>query len=905
MAMDWQCGNLVRRVALAFALCCYLPVLAAKSITLGPYGTQEEFIKSATFLATNQIPYEMSHDNAVTESMGYIVVTRQISSSEARFTIRGLKNDGITDLLYISKGVYARRISGGVFNKERTAKDRIKRLANSRQRFTIMERTRTISTSTITVSSDDIPNALREKFRSVTGIRLPKRVERRKIIAQEPVLIVEPKPEPVPEPTPEPTPPPQIAPEPVLVETRPEPVPDAVPVRKPPVETVKPPVRIPEAATKPVTTARQAPRETDFPWTVFLIIAVTALTLAFLSYNYFVRGIPPTLSAIKKMLSRSGDRLDGLLPTDGTAREQVEAAKSALLDALDDSDEAQRSHADAETQLMEEKTARMKAESRAVKLNADRKKVQLDLSKRKTELETANERVQALSAQLKTSRANSTNQFGTSETIPFHEPDERLQELAEELEEMKKELQRKIDAHQDNDTKTTSRISELQYALERARAKNGGGDEESSGPVIEYVNEADAHLDEMHMALAAADARLAQELELLAGSQTDAVSRIESLTQEVEAAHTETKQESVLRLNAEQELGNANLELAATQNTLESQKLDSEQEASELQSKITILTQALNAGEGQPAAAAGIPIAETAPAPADVGMETQKRLNIMSDELQRNKQALEKAIGEAEQNALAEHAARLKLKQLTARELSHDQSNDQSPLHSSMPMSNPILRSMAGRFVTRLRQQLDTMETSFHEENYLDLVVITNWVKDESLTLGFEEFRPLISSLELCLRRQEFEPIEDIIKQLLTMCNRIEIPDIPVDDGSSLGVKAPKTSEPIPYILPENERKAELLENFVSQLGAKLLDMQSSWQEGDAEMLEKNCSWIRRYGRTLNVPEVIESVERLDSSVKQSDVDRISQKLWDLINIYSRIELVHGGVTDAVLSQSS
>jgi HPt (histidine-containing phosphotransfer) domain-containing protein len=209
-----------------------------------------------------------------------------------------------------------------------------------------------------------------------------------------------------------------------------------------------------------------------------------------------------------------------------------------------------------------------------------------------------------------------------------------------------------------------------------------------------------------------------------------------------------------------------------------------------------------------------------------------------------------------------------------------------------MPMSNPILNSMVRRFVKRLKQQLQVMESSYQEQNYMDLMVIANWVKSEALNLGFEELRSPIASLELCLRRQEFEPIDDIIKKLQNMAGRIEISDEPVDDGSSLGVKAQRSVDPIPYMLPDSDKKAELLENFVSQLGLKLLEMQSAWQEGNADNLSKICNWILKYGTRLDVPEVIDSAERLDFSLQRNDVDRISQRLWDFIGVYSRIEIV-------------
>ena len=213
-----------------------------------------------------------------------------------------------------------------------------------------------------------------------------------------------------------------------------------------------------------------------------------------------------------------------------------------------------------------------------------------------------------------------------------------------------------------------------------------------------------------------------------------------------------------------------------------------------------------------------------------------------------------------------------------------------SPIYSSRDMRNPILRSMVERFTVRLSQHLDAMDTVLQRQDYLELVVIVNWIKSETFNLGFSEFAPLVSTLETCLRQQEFDAIPNIIKQLRKLDFRIKIQDVPVDDGASLGVK-PQSIGDIKISLPMGEKKTELLENFISQLGSKLLGMQSAWNEGDTKDLEKVCTWILRYSGRLHLPVIISATEELQSALKHADVDRISQKLWNFIDLYSHIEL--------------
>ena len=94
------------------------------------------------------------------------------------------------------------------------------------------------------------------------------------------------------------------------------------------------------------------------------------------------------------------------------------------------------------------------------------------------------------------------------------------------------------------------------------------------------------------------------------------------------------------------------------------------------------------------------------------------------------------------------------------------------------------------------------------------------------------------------------------------------------------------------YPLPKNERKAELLENFVSQLGSELLEMQTAWQDHDADQLKKNCKWITKYASRMNFLEVVYATEDLQEALESGDASDISTRLTEFINLYTRIDLV-------------
>jgi signal transduction histidine kinase len=272
-----------------------------------------------------------------------------------------------------------------------------------------------------------------------------------------------------------------------------------------------------------------------------------------------------------------------------------------------------------------------------------------------------------------------------------------------------------------------------------------------------------------------------------------------------------------------------------------------------------------------------------------------KQIQIEKDnaELQiaESSKALEDLRVEAERLRVAEEAARQKLQRQSDASGTSLTSKDTVPVLTSLSMTHPVLRSMVERFIERLAHQIQLMERSIQDQNYLNFLVSLNWLKGEAYNLGFSAFDTAISELELCLRQQDFEKIPNLVSQLNDIASRIVMQDIKVDDGSSLGVKTLKIVNHVNVALPENEKKADLKENFISQLGLKLLEMEAAWQEGSISRLEKNCKWIYRYSIKMRLENITRSTESLQTAIKRGDHDQISQRLWNFFTLYSNIRI--------------
>ena len=213
------------------------------------------------------------------------------------------------------------------------------------------------------------------------------------------------------------------------------------------------------------------------------------------------------------------------------------------------------------------------------------------------------------------------------------------------------------------------------------------------------------------------------------------------------------------------------------------------------------------------------------------------------------------------------------------------------PLETTLPMDNPVARQMILRFRERLSDYINQMRADMSGERYLDILVATNWIRKESHKLGFSALKAPIEAMELALRKQDFEHVPDHIEQVAALGARIDLTEVAVKDGSELGVRVDGSDEPLVVPIPANERKAEFLENFVSELGTRLIGLEANWMEMKTDDMSASIRWIERYGSRMELPDVMNANLELKSALENGDPDRVSQKLWNFIELYGRIEL--------------
>lgn len=108
-------------------------------------------------------------------------------------------------------------------------------------------------------------------------------------------------------------------------------------------------------------------------------------------------------------------------------------------------------------------------------------------------------------------------------------------------------------------------------------------------------------------------------------------------------------------------------------------------------------------------------------------------------------------------------------------------------------------------------------------------------------------------------------------------------------------------SRPIVYTLPESERGAIMMENFVAQMGTRVLELESSVGRGDRRSASQIARWIGKYADGFDMIDVAEQSDKVLRHLEAGSAGTIDQ-VHMLTDIYSRIELQR---PDSIGSDSS
>lgn len=122
---------------------------------------------------------------------------------------------------------------------------------------------------------------------------------------------------------------------------------------------------------------------------------------------------------------------------------------------------------------------------------------------------------------------------------------------------------------------------------------------------------------------------------------------------------------------------------------------------------------------------------------------------------------------EAPEYALAESTADGELQSVP--------SEEEPPLESRLLADNPRFRPIIEKFIVRLDEQLEAMETALEQKDFDELASLGHWLKGAGGTVGFDAFTEPASTLEQLAKAQSEEEVADAIVDLRLLASRIVV----------------------------------------------------------------------------------------------------------------------------------
>ena len=120
-----------------------------------------------------------------------------------------------------------------------------------------------------------------------------------------------------------------------------------------------------------------------------------------------------------------------------------------------------------------------------------------------------------------------------------------------------------------------------------------------------------------------------------------------------------------------------------------------------------------------------------------------------------------------------------------------------TPLHCSLPLSDPDFRDIAEEFRARLTEKMELMLQASQQENDATLASLAHWLKGSGGTAGFEEFTAPAGELEKAAQAGDRSQYMGLIAQLVNMAARIELSLSAASQQKEIGEEPTEQEEPV------------------------------------------------------------------------------------------------------------
>ena len=245
-----------------------------------------------------------------------------------------------------------------------------------------------------------------------------------------------------------------------------------------------------------------------------------------------------------------------------------------------------------------------------------------------------------------------------------------------------------------------------------------------------------------------------------------------------------------------------------------------------------------------------------------------------------------------------------------------DQPGEAEKIVSSLPMSNPKFRVIVEKFVARLETQLSAIDDAWSERDYDQLKKLGHWLKGSAGSVGFGQFVDPARALDQSSANREDANIQDAIRELHAIHDRILLEPNPGDgtvvpmvrpgNGAQAKASVPSrnrgTREPIgdgqanepeqiTSRLPMSNPKIRgIAEKFIARLAQQMAAVDTAWDERNYAELDRLGQWLKGLAGSLGFGQFVEPARDLEQFAKDRDDSNLPA-------VIQKLHSLHDGVT--------
>jgi CheY-like chemotaxis protein len=215
-----------------------------------------------------------------------------------------------------------------------------------------------------------------------------------------------------------------------------------------------------------------------------------------------------------------------------------------------------------------------------------------------------------------------------------------------------------------------------------------------------------------------------------------------------------------------------------------------------------------------------------------------------------------------------------------------------APVVSSLAGKNPQFATIVKKFVGRLEERLQIMQTSWDARDFDQLASHAHWLKGSAGTVGFEAFQQPAEALELFARDRSEAEVEGLLREIRTLADRIVVePNAQAQPAASGARRTAADTGAVTSRLAANPKFRPTVLKFVQRLEENLQVMDSRLDARDHEELAALAHWLKGSSGMVGFDAFSEPAASLEALAREQKWSEIESVLEELHSLADRIQV--------------